>query len=132
MPDDVLRIVGIDEGQFFDDGLVEVAEMLACAGKNLIIAGLDLDYLGRPFEPIPTLMTRAEYVTAVAHFYRAEMHRSLVWRSRLDTTTNWAVVATVAILTFSFNNPQYSSETLIAFRAYSKHDLDRLFSVGFD
>jgi uncharacterized membrane protein len=42
------------------------------------------------------------------------MHRSLVWRVRLDTTTNWAVVATVAILTFSFNNPQYSSETLIA------------------
>ena len=63
-------VVGIDEGQFFDDGLVEVAEMLAGAGKNLIIAGLDLDYLGRPFEPIPTLMTRAEYVTkslAVCH-----------------------------------------------------------------
>lgn len=63
-------VVGIDEGQFFDDGLIEVAEMLAGAGKNLIIAGLDLDYLGRPFEPIPTLMTRAEYVTkslAVCH-----------------------------------------------------------------
>ncbi|MCL1598497.1 MAG: thymidine kinase [Actinomycetia bacterium] len=63
-------IVGIDEGQFFDDGLVEVAEMLAGAGKNLIIAGLDLDYLGRPFEPIPSLMLRAEYVTkslAVCH-----------------------------------------------------------------
>lgn len=63
-------VVGIDEGQFFDHGLIEVAEMLAGAGKNLIIAGLDLDYLGRPFEPIPTLMTRAEYVTkslAVCH-----------------------------------------------------------------
>ncbi len=63
-------IVGIDEGQFFDDGLVEVAELLAGAGKNLIIAGLDLDYLGRPFEPIPSLMLRAEYVTkslAVCH-----------------------------------------------------------------
>ena len=63
-------IIGIDEGQFFDDGLVEVAEMLAGAGKNLIIAGLDLDYLGRPFEPIPSLMLRAEYVTkslAVCH-----------------------------------------------------------------
>ena len=63
-------VVGVDEGQFFDDGLVEVAEMLAGAGKNLIIAGLDLDYLGRPFEPIPTLMLRAEYVTkslAVCH-----------------------------------------------------------------
>lgn len=63
-------VVGIDEGQFFDDDLVDVAEMLAGAGKNLIIAGLDLDYLGRPFEPIPTLMLRAEYVTkalAVCH-----------------------------------------------------------------
>ena len=63
-------VVGIDEGQFFDDGLVEVAEILAGAGKNLIIAGLDLDYLGRPFEPIPALMLRAEYVTkslAVCH-----------------------------------------------------------------
>ncbi len=63
-------IIGIDEGQFFDDGLIEVAELLAGAGKNLIIAGLDLDYLGRPFEPIPSLMLRAEYVTkslAVCH-----------------------------------------------------------------
>ncbi|MFV1999378.1 MAG: thymidine kinase [Acidimicrobiia bacterium] len=63
-------VVGIDEGQFFDDGLVKVAEILASAGKNLIIAGLDLDYLGRPFEPIPSLMLRAEYVTkalAVCH-----------------------------------------------------------------
>jgi thymidine kinase len=63
-------VIGIDEGQFFDDGLVEVADLLAGAGKNLIIAGLDLDYLGRPFEPIPSLMLRAEYVTkalAVCH-----------------------------------------------------------------
>ena len=63
-------IIGIDEGQFFDEGLVAVAELLASAGKNLIIAGLDLDYLGRPFEPIPSLMLRAEYVTkslAVCH-----------------------------------------------------------------
>jgi thymidine kinase len=63
-------VVGIDEAQFFDDGLVEVVERLAGAGKRVIVAGLDLDYLGRPFEPIPTLMTRAEYVTkslAVCH-----------------------------------------------------------------
>jgi thymidine kinase len=63
-------VVGIDEGQFFDMGLVEVVERLAATGKRVIVAGLDLDYLGRPFEPIPTLMTRAEYVTkslAVCH-----------------------------------------------------------------
>ena len=63
-------IVGIDEAQFFDDGLVDVVELLAAAGKRVIVAGLDLDFLRRPFEPIPTLMTRAEYVTkslAVCH-----------------------------------------------------------------
>jgi len=63
-------VVGIDEAQFFDDGLVEVVAQLAHAGKKVIVAGLDLDFLGRPFEPIPTLMTRAEYVTkslAVCH-----------------------------------------------------------------
>ena len=68
--DDRTVVIGIDEGQFFDDGLVDVAAMLAGAGKNLIIAGLDLDYLGRPFDPIPDLMLRAEYVTkalAVCH-----------------------------------------------------------------
>jgi len=63
-------VVGIDEGQFFDMGLVDVAMRLADAGKQVIIAGLDTDYLGRPFEPIPSLMLRAEYVTkslAVCH-----------------------------------------------------------------
>lgn len=63
-------VVGIDEGQFFDLGLIEVATMLANAGKRVIVAGLDLDYLGRPFEPIPSLMLRAEYLTkslAVCH-----------------------------------------------------------------
>jgi len=63
-------VVGIDEGQFFDDDLVEVAMMLAGAGKQVIVAGLDNDYLGRPFEPIPSLILRAEYVTkslAVCH-----------------------------------------------------------------
>jgi len=63
-------VVGIDEGQFFDDELTDVAMMLADAGKQVIVAGLDTDYLGRPFEPIPTLMLRAEYITkslAVCH-----------------------------------------------------------------
>ncbi|MBT8197583.1 MAG: thymidine kinase [Acidimicrobiia bacterium] len=63
-------VVGIDEAQFFDDGLLDVATLLANAGKRVIVAGLDLDYLGRPFEPIPTLMTRAEYIMktlAVCH-----------------------------------------------------------------
>lgn len=68
--EDRTEIVGIDEGQFFDLGLVEVATMLAAAGKKVIVAGLDTDYLGRPFDPIPSLMMQAEYVTktlAVCH-----------------------------------------------------------------
>ena len=68
--EDRTEVIGIDEGQFFDDGLVEVAEQLAKAGKQVIVSGLDLDYLGRPFQPIPLLAGRAEYVTkllAVCH-----------------------------------------------------------------
>ncbi len=63
-------VVGIDEGQFFDQGLVRAATLLAGAGKRVIVAGLDLDYRGHPFGPMPELMLRAEYVTkslAVCH-----------------------------------------------------------------
>jgi thymidine kinase len=55
-------VVGIDEAQFFDESLVGVVEALANDGKRVIVAGLDLDYMGRPFEPIPHLMAVAEYV----------------------------------------------------------------------
>jgi thymidine kinase len=68
--DERTEVVGIDEGQFFDDGLVEVVGRLSSAGIKVIVAGLDQDFLGRPFEPIPTLMLKAEYVTkalAVCH-----------------------------------------------------------------
>jgi thymidine kinase len=68
--EDGTKVIGIDEGQFFDQGLVDVVEHLAAAGKQVIVAGLDTDYLRRPFEPIPTLCDRAEYVTkmlAVCH-----------------------------------------------------------------
>ena len=67
---DSTQVIGIDEGQFFDDGLVEVVDNLAATGKQVIIAGLDTDYLRRPFEPIPALCGRAEYVSkmlAVCH-----------------------------------------------------------------
>ena len=62
---DATQVIGIDEGQFFDDGLVDIVDNLAATGKQVIIAGLDTDYLRRPFEPIPTLCDRAEYVTKV-------------------------------------------------------------------
>ena len=62
LADDV-QVVGIDEAQFFDDGLVEVANKLANQGKRVVIAGLDLDFKGRPFGPMPNLLATAEYVT---------------------------------------------------------------------
>ncbi|MEO6726368.1 MAG: thymidine kinase [Blastocatellia bacterium] len=57
------EVIGIDEGQFFDQDLVRVANQLACQGKRVIIAGLDMDYLGRPFEPMPLLLAIAEDIT---------------------------------------------------------------------
>ncbi|MEY3598457.1 MAG: hypothetical protein RL521_879 [Bacteroidota bacterium] len=58
-------VVGIDEAQFFDDGIVEVCNTLANQGIRVIVAGLDMDYLGRPFGPMPNLLAIAEYVTKV-------------------------------------------------------------------
>jgi thymidine kinase len=58
-------VVGIDEGQFFDDNLVEVANYLANNGIRVIIAGLDMDYKGNPFGVMPRLLAVAEYVTKV-------------------------------------------------------------------
>lgn len=60
-----VEVVGIDEAQFFDDGLPEVCNTLANQGVRVIIAGLDMDYLGRPFGPMPHLLAIAEYVTKV-------------------------------------------------------------------
>jgi thymidine kinase len=57
------QVVGIDEAQFFDEELVAVCETLANQGKRVIVAGLDQDYRGKPFEPIPQLLAVAEYIT---------------------------------------------------------------------
>ena len=57
------EVVGIDEGQFFDNDLVDVANELARRGVRVIIAGLDQDYMGRPWEPMPQLLAIAEYIT---------------------------------------------------------------------
>ena len=60
-----VQVVGIDEAQFFDDELVPVCNRLANDGMRVIVAGLDMDYLGKPFGPVPSLMATAEYVTKV-------------------------------------------------------------------
>lgn len=57
------EVVGIDEGQFFDNELVNVANTLARRGIRVIIAGLDQDYTGKPWEPMPQLLAVAEYIT---------------------------------------------------------------------
>ena len=57
------QVVGIDEGQFLGKELPAVAEKLADEGRRVIVAGLDQDYLGRPFEPMPYLLAVAEYIT---------------------------------------------------------------------
>ena len=61
--DDDTEVVGIDEGQFFDAELPAVCCTLADQGRRVLVAGLDQDYLGKPFEPIPQLLAIAEYIT---------------------------------------------------------------------
>ena len=58
-------VVGIDEAQFFDDAIVEVCNQLANSGKRVIVAGLDMDFEGKPFGPMPNLLAIAEFVTKV-------------------------------------------------------------------
>ena len=67
----------------------------------------------RPLDPVDyesTPLSRAEYISAIVHLYRGEMHRATVWRMRLDTTTNWAVLTTAGLLAFAFrtaDNPHW-------------------------
>ena len=89
-------VVGIDEAQFFDRGIVDVCRQLANSGIRVIVAGLDMDYLGKPFGPMPDLMATAEYVTKVHaicvrcgnlahHSHRLTADNSLVMLGEKDT-----------------------------------------------
>lgn len=60
-----IEVVGIDEAQFFDMNLVKVAQVLALKDIRVILAGLDMDFKGEPFEPMPSLLAVAEYITKV-------------------------------------------------------------------
>lgn len=88
-------VIGIDEAQFFDDEIVTVCNDLANAGIRVIVAGLDMDFQGKPFGPMPALMATAEYVTKVhavctrtgnlAHYsYRKSMDENLVLLGETD------------------------------------------------
>jgi thymidine kinase len=63
--EDETQVVAVDEAQFFDRGIVDACEIMASAGVRVIAAGLDQDYMGRPFAPMPELMAIAEQVTKV-------------------------------------------------------------------
>ena len=89
-------VVGIDEAQFFDEDLVEVCTKLANGGKRVIVAGLDMDFSGKPFGPMPQLLAVAEYVTKVhaicmkcgdiAHYsYRLTPNKNTVMLGEQDT-----------------------------------------------
>ena len=91
-----MEVVGIDEAQFFDPELPEVVTTLAARGIRVIIAGLDMDYLGKPFGPMPQLMAIAEYVTKVhaicmqcgdiaSHSFRNSSSQSLVLLGETDS-----------------------------------------------
>jgi thymidine kinase len=58
-------VIGIDEAQFFDSSIVEVCNQLADNGIRIVVAGLDMDFMGKPFGPMPSLISVAEYVTKV-------------------------------------------------------------------
>jgi thymidine kinase len=60
---DEVDVVGIDEAQFFDEDVIRVAEQLAMQGKRVIVAGLDMDYLGKPFGPMPQLLSIGDFIT---------------------------------------------------------------------
>lgn len=89
-------VVGIDEAQFFDSELPDVCNKLAANGIRVIIAGLDMDYLGKPFGPMPQLMAIADYVTKVhaicmkcgdvaTHSYRKSASQNLVLLGETDS-----------------------------------------------
>ena len=89
-------VIGIDEAQFFDSSIVDVCRQLADNGMRVIVAGLDMDYLGRPFGPMPQLMAMAEYVDKVHaicvrcgnlahHSHRLTKNDKLVMLGETDT-----------------------------------------------
>ena len=77
------EVIGLDEAQFFDQDIVEVCNTLANNGLRVIIAGLDMDYKGVPFGPMPQLMATAEYVTKV-HAICSKTGRLAQYSYRLD------------------------------------------------
>lgn len=86
--DDNTRIVGIDEAQFLSPAVLEVAHRLANRGLRVIVAGLDMDYRGLPFGPMPLLMATAEYVTKMQAICTLCGNPATRTQRRIKETTN--------------------------------------------
>src|SRR5690349_15563196 len=84
-------VVGVDEAQFFDESIVEVCNTLANSGKRVIVAGLDMDFEGKPFGPMPNLLAVAEYVTKV-HAICAQTGGLASFSFRLDENSSKVVL----------------------------------------
>lgn len=84
-------VVGIDEAQFFDESIVDVCNHLANSGKRVIVAGLDMDFEGRPFGPMPNLLAVAEFVTKV-HAICTQTGELASYSFRLDENNSQVVL----------------------------------------
>jgi thymidine kinase len=93
---DGIQVIGIDEAQFFDAALTDVCQQLALRGIRVILAGLDMDYRGKPFGPMPNLLAVAEYITKVhaicqqcgnlaTHSYRKVQDQSAILLGEKDS-----------------------------------------------
>jgi thymidine kinase len=84
-------VIGIDEAQFFDDQILQVVEQLANNGKRVIIAGLDMDYAGNPFGPMPQLLSIANFVTKL-HAVCMQCGGVASYSYRISNNTNQVVI----------------------------------------
>lgn len=88
---DAYNVIGIDEAQFFDEEIVHVCENLANTGKRVIVAGLDMDYTGKPFGPMPALLSVANFVTKL-HAVCIKCGGIASYSYRISSNTNQVVL----------------------------------------
>lgn len=111
------NVIGVDEAQFFDPGIVDVCQKLAFYGKRVIVAGLDMDFAGNPFGPMPALLSVAEYITKVhaicvhcgnlaTHSYRLTDDNEQVVLGAKDIYEPRCRVCYLEGNLINFNNPQ--------------------------
>jgi thymidine kinase len=84
-------VIGIDEAQFFDEDILHVVEKLANMGKRVIVAGLDMDYAGKPFGPMPKLLSIANFVTKL-HAVCMQCGGAASYSFRISNNTDQVVI----------------------------------------